>query len=314
MAKYKVLVIAPSWVGDMVMSQVLFKLLYKQHAGEIVIDVLVNSWAAGLVMRMPEINKVIPSPFKHGKLALFERIKLGFSLRSERYDQVFVLPNSFKSAIVAFFSGAAKRTGFVGEMRYGLLNDVYRLDKNGLPLMIDRVSALANQGQKVNNIDVPKLQVDLKNQGALLTQFGLDFATLGNKLVGLGYQIIILGSVKDEEIGQQIVQELDNPGDMVVNLCGKTKLTEVIDLLALTKAVVTNDSGLMHIACAVGSFVVALYGSSSPKFTPPLSQNAQIIQISLDCSPCFQRTCRFGHYHCLNWITPEMVLERICAH
>lgn len=333
MKTYKVLVIAPSWVGDMVMSQTLFKLLYEKHGDNLELHVFANSWASGIIARMKEVNHVLTNPFPHGSLALFSRIKFGIKLRREKYDQVFILPNSLKSAILPFFAGIKKRTGFVGESRFGLINDIYQLDKTKLPQMVERFCALMNNGDRPDNIPYPSLLIDNTNQIELAAKFGLDisrkiiafcpaaeygpakrwlpehFVTLFKMLFNDGHQVIILGSNKDIAIGKQIEESAPN----IINLCGKTNLTDVVDLLALASDVVTNDSGLMHIACAVGSHVIALYGSSSPTFTPPLSDKSDILNIKLYCSPCYQRTCRFGHYNCLRLITPDMVYQRICA-
>lgn len=331
---YKMLVVAPAWVGDMVMSQTLLKQLKLQHGSDCQIDVLVNEWARDVAPRMPEVTQVFINPFKHGEFGLGKRIKLGLSLRKEHYDQVFVLPNSLKSAIIPFFAGIKKRTGFVGEMRYGLLNDVYKLDKLALPLMIDRFCALANSGVKPNNIEYPLFSVDDKNQKTALTKLNLTldkpviclcpaaeygpakrwqpqhFAELADKLQAIGYQVWIMGSNKDMLIADEIITATQHQAALF-NLCGKTNLIEVIDLLACAKAVVSNDSGLMHVACAVGVPVIAIYGSSSPNFTPPLSKNARIVKIAIECSPCFARTCKFGHYNCLNMISATRVLQEI---
>ena len=329
----KILIVAPSWVGDMVMGQTLLKLL-KQQENNCQIDVLVNNWALDVVKRMPEVSKVHSNPFKHGEFALLKRIKLGLQLRHEKYDQVFVMANSFKSALVPFFAGIPKRTGFLGEMRYGLLNDYFKLDKQALPLMIDRFCALANNGKKPANIQYPQFNVDHIQQAKVLANLGLKldlpviclcpaaeygpakrwpsahFAELANKLQELGYQVWIMGSSKDQALAEEIIQAA-KVQTQLYNLCGRTDLVEVIDLLACAKVVVSNDSGLMHVACAVNVPVIAVYGSSSPDFTPPLSNLAIIEQLSLDCSPCFARTCKYGHYNCLQLIKPEMILNQI---
>jgi heptosyltransferase II len=342
--KYKILVIAPAWVGDLVMSQTLFKLLKKQYGDNLELDVCATSWSGGILSRMSEVNNVIANPFAHKELSLLKRIKLGKSLINKHYDQVIILPNSFKSAIIPFFAKIKKRTGFIGECRYGLLNDIVRLDRQKLPLMVDRFCALANSSEKLLHIGYPQLIINQDNQQKLITKFNLDhtqpiiafcpaaeygpakrwfpehFAKLADMLIKDNYQVIILGSDKDVAIAEAISNSVISmqghacPGtykNKIINACGKTNLTDAIDLLGLSHTVVTNDSGLMHIACAVNSNVVALYGASSPKFTPPLSDKAAIIQVKLFCSPCMQRTCRFGHYNCLKFITPKMVYGKI---
>lgn len=331
---YKILIIAPSWVGDMVMSQTLLKMLKLKYGVNCQIDVLVNQWALDVVKRMPEVNQVYINPFKHGEFALFKRIKLGFSLRAERYNQCFVLPNSLKSALVPFFADIRQRTGFVGEMRYGLLNDTYKLDKLALPLMIERFCALDNFGKKPESILFPSFSIDQHNQTSALENLGLSlskpvvcicpaaeygpakrwptshFAKLASLLQLQNYQVWIMGSANDQEIAEEIMQQSSVTQDLH-NLCGRTNLVEVIDLLACAKVVVSNDSGLMHVACAVNVPVIAIYGSSSPGFTPPLSTKSRIQQIDLDCAPCFARTCKFGHYNCLQGISPEVILTQV---
>lgn len=330
----KILIVAPAWVGDMVMGQTLLKELKKKHK-DVVIDILVNAWAKDVALRMPEVNQVFINPFKHGEFGLVKRIKLGLELRKNKYDQIFVLPNSWKSAIIPFFAGGIKRTGFVGESRYGLLNDIYKLDKQALPKMIDRFCALANHGKAVKDISYPEFRVDIANQTATLKHLGLNknkpivcfapgaefgpakrwptthFAKLADLLTSKGYQIFVVGSNKEDDLANEIMQLAKENKD-IHNLCGKTSLIDVIDIMGCCHSIVSNDSGLMHVAAAVNKAkLIAVYGSSSPIFTPPLSDKADILQIKLDCSPCFKRTCKFGHYDCLTSITPQMVLECI---
>lgn len=329
---YKILIIAPAWVGDLVMSQTLFKLLQKKYQGNIVIDVFANKFLHGIVARMPEVSDIIENPFLHKKLNLIKRIKLGWSLRKNQYNEVIILPNSLKSAIVPFFAGVKKRTGFIGESRYILLNNFFKLDKIALPLMIDRFCALGNNGNKVTNIEFPNLKINLEAQKKLINKFNLDkdkitiafcpaaeygpskrwppeyFAKFANLIPENSYQIIILGGPKDNRISSEISAKATR---RVIDLCSKTTLADTIDLLAFAKYTITNDSGLMHIAASVGSKTFAIYGSTSASFTPPLSNNAEIININLECRPCFARTCRFGHYNCLKLITPEIVLEKL---
>ena len=331
---YKILIVAPAWVGDMVMSQTLLKGLKRQYGEMCQIDVLVNDWARDVVKRMPEVHEVLINPFKHGEFGLLKRYRLGRELRRKHYDQCFVLPNSWKSALVPFFAKIAKRTGFVGEMRYGLLNDSYQLDKVALPLMIDRFCALTNGGKKPENIEFPQFAVDEVQRERLRDNLGLNherpvicfcpaaeygpakrwptarFAELNDSLQQQGFQLWIMGSAKDQAIGDEIATQAQIK-EHLHNLCGRTSLVEVIDLLSCATIVISNDSGLMHIACAVGVPVCAIFGSSSPSFTPPLSAKAQIINLNLECAPCFARTCKFGHYDCLQKITPQMVAQQI---
>lgn len=332
--KYKILVIAPVWVGDLVMSQTLFMQLKNKYKDALQLDIFASELTQDLVMRMPQVHQVLINPFKHGKLSLIKRIVLGVKLRAESYDEVIILPSTLKSAVTPFFAKIKKRTGFIGESRYWLINNIYKLDKKQLPRMIDRYCALANDGIKPSNIKYPELKIDTKNQWVLVHKFVIDiakpiiafcpaaeygpakrwlpehFATLADLLFNMGYQILLFGGGKDKDLGQQIINLAINQ-DNILNLCGKTSLTDVADLLTLSKCVVTNDSGLMHISCAVQANVVAIYGSSSPNFTPPLSDTTKILRVKLECSPCFKRTCRFGHYNCLRFVAPFDVLTAI---
>lgn len=326
----KILIISPSWIGDCVMTQPLYQRLLEvnPHAH---IDVFAPKWSMAVFERMPEIRHVFENPFGHGALDLKKRWQVGRELAQHQYDQVIVLPNSLKSAIVAFATQAKQRTGYVGEMRYGLLNDARRLDKTALPLMVDRYTALADvpnafQGKSTN----PRLSIDSEQQNQTLQAYSLHrqqpilalctgaeygaakrwlpehFAKTAQHYHQLGWQVWLFGSHKDFETAEQ-VNELS--GNLCVNLCGKTTLAEAIDLLACADLVVCNDSGLMHLAAAVGCKVVAVYGSSSPTHTPPLSPMARIASLHLECSPCFKRECPLGHTDCLRKLLPEQVIE-----
>ena len=330
----KILVAGPAWVGDMVMAQSLYMTL-KQHDPETIIDVLAPAWSGPILKRMPEVRRHIEMPVGHGEFGLGARYRLGRQLRDEVYDQAIVIPRSFKSALTPFFAGISKRTGYKGEMRYGLINDMRVLDKSVLTQTVQRYVALGLERDAAlppENIPQPELVVDEQNQQRLLAELSLGieqpivgfmpaaeygpakrwlpeyFAELAQKLVAQGHQVWLFGSAKDQPVCQQI---LVAAGEGVVNLCGKTRLEDVVDLIALTEQVVTNDSGLMHIAAATGRKIVAIYGSSSPGYTPPLTDNAEVVYLGLECSPCFERECPLEHYRCLRNISVEEVF-RLC--
>ncbi len=336
MKNYKVLIIAPAWVGDVVMSQVLLKLLKTKYGNNLILDVLVNNNLADLIGRMSEVNNVIRVDFSRGKLDLWKRIRCGRHLRKACYDQVFVLPNSLKSALIPFFAKIKIRTGFVGEFRYGFINEIYKLYVHKLPRLIDRYSALGNHGLLVTDIIDPSLDVDFENQKKLFKQFNIVlnnrkmivlcvgaeygpakrwpahyFASLTNMLLARGYIVVVLGSSNDKKTGEEISLVTNISRNNFYNLCGETRLVDVVDLLAASTLVVTNDTGLMHVACAVGALVLAIYGSSSPSYTPPLSNSARILKIDMECAPCFARTCKFNHYNCLKLLTVQMVFDNI---
>ncbi|MCW5576472.1 MAG: lipopolysaccharide heptosyltransferase II, partial [Burkholderiales bacterium] len=267
-------------------------------------------------------------------LRLAERRRLGLSLRAGNYDLAVVLPNSWKSALVPWFAGIPLRRGFRGEARWGLLNDLRRLDGEALPQMAQRFAALGLPADAAlpDPLPNPALESSAAGRRQLLARLGLDaqqpavafcpgaeygpakrwpeahYAALARMLAGRGYAVWLVGSPKDHAVAEAIAR--DAAGDCS-NLCGRTDIAEAADLLAAARLVVTNDSGLMHVAAAVGRPVVALYGSSSPRFTPPLGADARILSLGLDCSPCFERNCPLGHLRCLNDLSPQRVFAAI---
>ncbi|MEO8410844.1 MAG: lipopolysaccharide heptosyltransferase II [Propionivibrio sp.] len=332
-ALHRALVVAPAWIGDTVMAQVLFKRLHEYHPNQ-QLDALAPRWVAPVLQRMPEIGEIVDNPFAHGEIALAARFRLARQLAKNGYRRAYILPNSLKSALVPLLAGIPERIGFTGESRYGLINRRHALDKLALPQMAERFAQLAEvPGAPLPRpLPLPQLISDEAQQAATLAELGLQrtakiavfcpgaeygpakrwpaahFATLADELARRGYAIWLLGSPKDKEIGDEIVR-LSAPDAAVRNLCGTTSLTQAIDLLAAASVVVCNDSGLMHVAAAAGRPLVAVYGSSSPTFTPPLSPHARILSLQLACSPCFQRECPLGHLNCLNHLDPQRVLQ-----
>jgi heptosyltransferase II len=365
----KILIIAPSWVGDMVMAQSLLKVI-KYHNPSASISVLAPKYLCTLLERMPEITEIIPSPFLHGELKLTERFAVAKGLRNAGYQQAIILPNSFKSALIPFWAKIPLRTGWRGEMRYILLNDLRILDSDKLPLMVQRYAALGIaeksgaskitesaeiaafddfvakgevvQGEKsmdegaagtsITNF-LPRFKIDDNQIKAALQRLNITntdipimalcvgaeygpskrwpekyFASIANKAKEIGWQVWIFGGPKDQLVAHDIQQQCTSE---CVDLTGKTTLSEAVDLLSLARVVVTNDSGLMHIAAALDLPGVAIYGASSPRFTPPLNNKIVVVQSDLPCSPCFKRQCPYGHFACLQKITPEMIWEKI---
>jgi heptosyltransferase-2 len=329
----RILVVGPSWVGDTVLAQPLFKLLHARHAN-LALDVLAPRWTFSLLERMPEVRRAIENPFAHGDLKLGERRRLGRALGAEGYDQAIVLPNTFKSALVPFFAGIRTRTGYIGELRHWILNDARRLDPERLPQMAQRYAALGLPRGEAPRLPLPTLalRVDESARRALLARLGLDrgrpaavlapgaeygpakrwparyFGELAQGLSAHGCAVWLIGSQNDRQAGAEIER---HSGGVCRNLCGETTLAEAIDLLASAALVVSNDSGLMHVAAALGKPLIALYGSSSPAYTPPLSPNARILKLDLPCSPCFKRECPLGHFNCMMQLTPDRVLAAV---
>ena len=275
------------------------------------VHVLAPEWVAPVVRRMPEVNEVIAAPFRHGPLQLGSRWRLGRSLKRRGYDAAFVLPNSWKSALVPFFARIPKRIGYVGELRYGLLNSLHRTEQSSMVLHYARLA-----GEPDTPLGRPVLSVSQEEILETCRRFGIKgeytvlcpgaeygpakrwpyFSELAAKL---GTPAVLLGSRNDEQAAAGI------PGK---NLIGKTSLDEAIRLIAGAAAVVSNDSGLMHVAAALGRPQVALFGSSSPEHTPPASPRARVLWLKLECSPCFERECPLGHFRCMKEITVEQVL------
>ncbi len=327
------LVVGPSWIGDMVMAQSLFITLKKLYP-DCVIDVISADWSLPLLERMPQVRNGISLPVLHGQFSLMTRVKKGWSLRKNKYTHAIIIPRSWKSALVPYFADVPVRTGYRGEMRYGLLNDIRKLDKRVLTQTVQRYVAHAYDDKTGGAPDIPPpaLSVDETKRNKVLACFGLDrekniigmmpgaeyglakqwpienYAELAASLVKDGYQVWVLGSSKDEVAGQKIVEGIKASA---VNLCGRTKLVDVVDLLSCMEQVVTNDSGLMHVAAATGVRVNAIYGSSTPEYTPPLTKNSQVFYEDRDCSPCFSRTCKYGHYKCLTDISIDEIFDAV---
>lgn len=332
-ANKKYLVIGPSWVGDMVMAQSLF-IDIKRREPECQIDVLAPAWTAALIDRMPEVSELVAGNFNHGKLSLGDRIKLGKDLRGKGYTNTILLPNSLKSALVPAIAKIPTRTGFIGEQRWGLLNDIRKLDKQKIPMTVQRFVALGLEKgaavRSVKSIPVPQLVVDPTEAQGVLEANGLNaderilvlcpgaefgpskqwpvihYAEVAKHYLANGWQVWLLGSDKD----RVICQELDAiTGHQTKVLAGKTSLPQAVDLMSFASLVVANDSGLMHIAAALQKPLIAVYGSTDPGHTPPLSQNHAIARLNLDCSPCFKRECPLEHLDCLRGLSPSKVLS-----
>jgi heptosyltransferase-2 len=334
----RILVVAPNWIGDAIMSQPLLARLRARHP-DARIDVLAPEWVAPVYRRMPEAGEVIGTRLGHGALQLGERWRLGRMLKARAYDQAIVLPNSWKSALVPFFAGIASRSGYVGESRYGLLNRRYRRagDETRREPMAVHYARLAEppDAPLAEPLPEPRLRVDTASARSTAARFGFAaganavlcpgaeygpakrwpaerFGALAGALAARGQRVWLLGSAGDAAACEEVVRAARAPlAGAVTSLAGRTTLDEAIDLIACSDFVVTNDSGLMHIAAALERPLVALFGSSSPKHTPPLSATARVVWLGLECSPCFARVCPLGHFRCMREIAPERVLMEL---
>lgn len=333
----KILVIGPSWVGDMVMSQALFMCLKKEEPDS-QITVMAPNWTRPLLDRMPEVDHSIDMEIGHGELGLIARRKLGKSLRSSNFTQAIVLPQSFKSALVPFHADIPLRTGWRGEWRNLLLNDCRSPRNAEFPLMVQRFIALAYPERKnpPAEIPTPRLVTDAESTATAISKFclvldskvlaicpGAEFgaakqwpseyyAELSNSMLARGWQVWLLGSANDELIAESILADIDNRYlEQFQNLVGRTNLAEAIDLMSLSSTVISNDSGLMHVAAALMKPVVAIYGSTSADFTPPLTKKVKLLTTNIECRPCFKRECPYGHLRCLTELKPELAIASL---
>ncbi len=334
----KILVLGPAWVGDMVLAQSLFKTL-KINKPNCIIDVAAPAWTLPLLERMPEVTGKIALPFNHGELAFWQRIQFGKSLKNASYHQAIILTNSFKSVLLPWAAGIPKRTGFLGEMRYGLLNDIRELDKTKLKKTVERFVSLGlNKDEKLpKTIPNPQLNANTAAAWILASKLGVQhnknktlglcpgaeygeakrwpaeyYAEVANTALQKGWQVLLFGSDKDVPVTSQINQLTQNK---CVDLAGKTKLDEAIDLMSLCDTVISNDSGLMHVAAALDKKLIAIFGSSDPYHTPPMNANAVIEYLGLECSPCFKRECpltaKDEQLKCLKQIQPIHILSKL---
>jgi len=318
------LVIAPQWIGDAVMSEPLLARLADR--GER-LAVAALPWVAPVYRAMAQVAEVIELPFAHGRLDWSGRRRMAGTLRG-RFDAAYVLPNSIKSALVPFFARIPRRIGYRGEARFGLLNE--RLpNPDGRPPMVAFYAALAGPGPAPRAprlvvgdtaIDAATARAGVAPGGYVVFAPGAEYgpakcwpashyAELARSLhASQRGPVLLLGSAKERALGAEIAAQ--SPGACRV-MAGATTLDEAIVLIAGSRGMVSNDSGLMHVAAALGVPQVAVFGSTSPEHTPPLNRHAKVLwlkdELGLDCMPCFERTCRYGHYRCLTAVSPDMV-------
>jgi len=321
----RALVVAPQWIGDAVMSEPLLARLARR--GER-LTVAALPWVAPAYRAMPQVQEVLAWPFAHGRLDWPARRDVARGLRG-RFDTAYVLPNSLKSALVPFLARIPRRVGYHGEGRFVLLNE--RLpNPGGRPPMVAFYAALA--GPMDEPVPPPRLHASdaaiadaaraagVAPGGYLVFAPGAEYgpskcwparhyAALARSLHAVRrLPVVLLGSAKEKALAQEIAALA--PGACRV-LAGATSLDQAIALIAGARGAVSNDSGLMHVAAAFGVPQVAVFGSTSPEHTPPLNRRAKVLwlkdELKLDCMPCFERTCRYGHYRCLAEVSPERV-------
>lgn len=330
----RTLIISPNWIGDAVMAQPLLALLRAQYPVR-PIDVLAPAWVAPVWRAMSEVDTVIDSSFRHGALQLGERRAVARLLRRRGYAEAYVLPNTLKFALIPWLARIPRRIGYRGEMRYGLLNVIHHDNRSAPRAMVSFYAALAAPPRA--NVPLPSalprptlragraqvsqtlVQVGLQLDSPLVVfapgaEFGsakrwpaAHFAQLAQTIrrARPNVQVVLLGSGKDKEVCEEIVALAPE----VCNLAGATALDQAIALIARADAVVSNDSGLLHVASALNRSIVAIYGPTDPEHAPPFSDVAKSLSLHLDCAPCRQRECPLGHHHCMRNISAEMVWE-----
>ncbi|MDB5762149.1 MAG: waaF [Herminiimonas sp.] len=330
----RILIISPNWIGDAVMAQPLLQLL-KQRDPEAPIDVLAPGWVAPVWRAMQEVDTVLEAPFRHGALQLGERRDFARRLKQRGYAEAYVLPNTLKFALIPWLARIPRRIGYRGEMRYGLLNVMHR-DKRRAPRpMVSFYAALAQAPSAAapspSALPRPALRVSRQQIDKTLAQVGLQparplvvfapgaefgsakrwpashFAQLADTIrhAHPEAQIALLGSGKDREVCEEIAASAPHVHDFA----GITSLDQAIALIAQADAVVSNDSGLLHIASALNRPIVAIYGPTDPEHAPPFSDVAKSLSLRLECSPCRQRECPLGHHNCMRQLTPGMVWQ-----
>ncbi|MGE0071579.1 MAG: lipopolysaccharide heptosyltransferase II [Thiomonas sp.] len=344
----RALLVAPQWIGDAVMAQPLVALLAAR--GE-QITALALPAVAPVLRAMPGVVDVIEAPFAHGRLDLRLRLRLAVQVRSSGFDRAYVLGNTVKSRLVPWLARIPRRIGHRGEARGLLLTDVAAaidtaaaaepLALSPLQCRISRaprtdmrqhyaaLAAVAAAASTPQPLAEPVLTVAAADAAAARARFDLPprwialcpgaeygpakqwpvthFAALAALAQQAGYAVAVLGSARDAPSGQAIAAQV--PG--VRNLCGATQLADAIALLASSSGVVSNDSGLMHIAAALRRPTVGVYGSTDPRHTPPAAHRSAVIWLQLDCSPCFARTCPLGHLDCLHGISARRVWDTL---
>jgi heptosyltransferase-2 len=326
----RTLVISPNWIGDAVMAQPLLQQLKQRHP-ERQIDVLAPPSVSPVWRAMAEVDSVLETPFRHGALQLKERWAYGRQLRQRGYADAYVLPNTLKYALIPWFAGIAKRVGYKGEMRYGLLNVMHHDDMPPRPMVAFYAALAQEPSMPLAAVPRPRLRVTSEQIAAVCEKAGIamdrplvvfapgaefgpakrwpatHFAQLAKVIFETdpSAQVALLGSPKDRDACDEVVAHSGGAG--MFNLAGATKLDEAIALIARADAVVANDSGLLHIASALNRPVVALYGPTDPAHAPPFSDVAKSISLRLACSPCRQRECPLGHHDCMNKMGADLV-------
>ncbi|MCP4329146.1 MAG: lipopolysaccharide heptosyltransferase II [Alphaproteobacteria bacterium] len=329
----KILIVGPAWVGDMIMSQGLLKIL-KLRNPDADIDVLAPPWTRPLLAFMPEVRRAIEMPFRHGELNLRGRRTLGRSLRPEAYDVAYVIPRTLKAALIAYWAGIPKRVGHPRGRSFGILTDHRAADPENSPHQTARFAALADDtGQPPEAFPPPALSVGPDQVTAALEALSLSppegplmiiapgsgnapakrwpaehFAEIARHRRTQGWAVWIDGSPADAPITAEVA---DLSGGSCLDLKGRASIAQSVALISLATEVVTNDSGALHIAAALGKRTVAVFGPTDPAFALPKSPGVEAVRTGIECSPCYADECPLGHFKCMRDLTPAMVLAAL---
>jgi heptosyltransferase II len=323
-----ILIVPYMWIGDFVRCHSVVKLLNARFPDRPV-DMLATTLCAPLADYMPGLRRAIVVDLPRSRIAITDQLALATRLKAEGYGTALVMPRTWKSTLAPFFAGIPERTGFVGEARFFLLNDL-RFGEKVLPRMVDRCAALAlpagittPQDWPLPELKVPRDEIDAWLQKRGLSQDGrpvvalapgavgpskrwpaASYAALTRRLLAEGFAVWVLGGPDEKPLATEIV------GDTTARDLTGNDLRNAILALAAADTAVSNDSGLLHVAAAVGTPSIGIFGPTSPWHWAPLNPLAETIEAAtvLDCRPCHKPVCRLGHHKCMRDIAPETVI------
>ena len=322
-----ILMIPYMWIGDFVRCHTVVRVL-KERWPNRPVDILTTTLCAPLVDYMPGVRKGIVWDLPRGAIALDQQRALAAIFRKEGYGQSLVMPRTWKAALAPALAGIPTRTGFIGEVRFGLLND-WRRGEKALPRMVDRCAALALPAnaplpsewpvpqlvvgadavaawRKTNNLgDTPAIALAPGAVGP--SKRWTYYADAARALTAQGFDVWVIGGPGEKEIAGEIVRV---GGPKVRDLTG-TDLRNGILALAAAQLVISNDSGLLHVSAAIGSPTIGIFGPTSPYHWKPLNPIAAVIQSKTDvpCRPCHKPVCRMEHHACMRDISTGEVIE-----
>ncbi len=328
-----ILLVPYVWIGDFVRCHTVVKLL-KQRWPQRPVDVLTSTLCAPLLDYMPGVRAGVVCDLPRGRLALAKHAALARRLREANYGSALIMPRTWKAALAPYLAGIPERTGFVGEARFGLINDL-RFGERRLPRMIDRCAALAlpkgaphPESWPQPELKIPRAEAEawrarngLANDGRPAVAFAPGavgpskrwpvsaYAEVARALTAENFVVWVLGSPNESPLAAEIVRAAGTAARDLTS----PDLRNAILALRLARAAVSNDSGLLHVAAAMGTPAVGIFGPTSPWHWAPLNPLAAVIETrtELSCRPCHKPTCRLGHHRCMQDIPPAQVLDAL---